>query len=284
MLARIAFCLLLGFAMSPSAAADQPTFSSSEMIKERIDTAMPGILKRDVEAMQRFVEDLMPAEKVAAQMPGLAPQFKAATLTEVDWRYLGVKKLGSIYRQFAYICRYDRGVCAWRFDVVEREGRWVLLNVQFDGKTDDLMEEKAAGNEQCVQLCDKIAGMGARGDRDLIDLIKERFVPHDKACDQDLEAGARALRAHSILGNGLLKCERIRSRELEEILGQYQYVVQWKEDIAILNIQCYHVGKQWRLSGFTATCGTCNLEPMFVQAAWEPPTRQAVKPQDETLK
>ena len=66
MLARIALCLLLGFAVSTSATADQPTFSSPEMIKERIDAAMPGILKRDIEAMQRFFEDLMPAEKVAA--------------------------------------------------------------------------------------------------------------------------------------------------------------------------------------------------------------------------
>ena len=179
---RIALSLLFGLLVSPLMAAEAPTFASAEAIKSRIDEAMPGIFKRDPEVLRKLFQDFAAPDKVAELMPQYREAFKIDLQpSEAGWRYLGAKAVGSIYRQFVYICQYDRGLFEWRFLAAEKEGRWSVLTVSASGTADDLLEEKPAGDERCVQLCEKIAGMIGRGDQEVIRLIRDRWVPHDKS-------------------------------------------------------------------------------------------------------
>ena len=157
---RFALSLLIGFFGSPLTAAEFPTFETAEMIKSQIDKSMPGVQKRDTEVLQKLLLDFAPAETVAEMMPKYDPLFKAEMLpSEAGWSYVRAKTVGSIYRQFVYVCRYDRAFIVWRFAAVEKEGRWSLLNVAVGTTADDLLEDKPAGDEQCIPFCEKIANM-----------------------------------------------------------------------------------------------------------------------------
>ena len=44
----------------------------------------------------------------------------------VDWKYLGVKRIGSAVRQYVYICRYTKAPLFWCFVAQEADGKWFL--------------------------------------------------------------------------------------------------------------------------------------------------------------
>jgi hypothetical protein len=172
----------------------------------------------------------------------------------------------------------------WRFTAVEREGRWALSNLNFGPNLDDLMEEKSAGDKKCEQLCEKIVGMIAQGDRDLIDVFKERWVPLDNASDQkELEAVARKLIGGSLFGGRLLKYELIRARAFEDIAAQYQYAIQWSNLTLVLKFDLHHVGGEWRVAQLNFST-VSDGAVVAALADWDPPTRQTAKPQDKKLK
>jgi hypothetical protein len=271
----------LGLLVSPLRAAEPPSFSSAEAIKDKIDAAMPGLLKRDMGTVQGLLKSLVAADKIETLMPIFCANLKLDhPPNELSWKFLGTKKVGSIFRQFVYICQYDRGCIVWRFSVSERENHWSLANLNCGGLPDDIMEEKPASDTQCEQLSDRIAGMVANGDRDLIDLAKVRFVALDGATD--VEPNARKWATYSMIGGRLLKCERTRSRSVEDILAEYQYLIQWKNGTLIITVAFYHVGSQWRLVYFKA--GEPDDLLLFANVALDPQTRQAAKPDDKRLK
>ena len=280
---RIALTLLFGFLVAPLTAAETPNFSSAEMIKGRIDAAMPGIQKRDTEVLQKLFLDFAPAETVAEMMPKYGPLFKVEMLpSEAGWSYLGAKTVGSIYRQFVYVCRYDRAFIVWRFAAVEKEGRWSLLNVAVGTTADDLLEDKAAGDEQCIPFCEKIATMVGRGDQEVAQAVMQRWVAHEKSIEPVQETAWRKMAALAILAGGTpLKCELIGSRGMGEIWAQYQYLIRWKDGMLTLTFNFYHVGDEWQLIGITPA-GDNNA--LFSHAEWDPQTRQAARPQDTRLK
>jgi len=294
MCVRITLSLLFALVVSPLAAADPanlaasevpafPTFPSAEAIRDRIDQAMPGILKRDQDIIQKLLEGLAQADKVEPLMKSLRDAWKTDdALTPVDWTYFGEKSVGSVYRQLAYVCRYESHLVAWRFLLIAREGRWSLFSINVGATFEDLLEVKTVGDERCAQLCDKLADRIVQGDMTAVDLFKERWAKHDTASEPFEIGQVRKLVAAAIILGKPLKCERISSRETAQLCAQYQYLLQWKGGTSIINIWCYYISGQWRLLYVTTSGNDAN--ELLAHAAWDPRTRQAAKPQDTRLK
>ncbi len=287
---RIALSLLFALVVSPLTAADPvseaptfPTFPSAEAIRDRIDEAMPGILKRDEDIIRKLLESLAQADKVEPLMKSLRDGLKTDdALTPVDWSYFGEKSVGSVYRQLAYVCRYESRLAVWRFVLIAREGRWSLFSMSVGTIFEDLLEAKTVGDERCVQLCDKLIDRIAQGDMKAVDLFKERCAKHDTASESFEVGQVRKMVAAVIICGKPLKCERISSREAAQLCAQHQYLMQWKGGTSLINILCYYIGGEWRLLYVTASGNDAN--ELLAHAAWDPQTRQAARPQGTRLK
>ena len=245
-------------------AADDNYPKTPGEFKRVCDKAMPDLLDCDARGFETMATTAAPALRL--RFAGeFIPQFRAgsaARLAElvgkpIDWKFLGRKKIGGAFRQYMYLCRYDRGPVVWGFRTQEKQGKWLLDRFIFEQNSQKIFDLLSPGSETenaaaCPPLCGEIANLLAHGKTEACDVIKKNLVYFGPAHAQDADADLMVGRLLSAsYGQNLEKCELIGSEDIGGVLGRYTYLIQWDKLYIVVHFNVYRPGEDWKLVGFT---------------------------------
>lgn len=253
--------MLLGLALwgglAARGVADENVLRSPDAFRQLCEKAMPELLQGHGDALNVFRKYTEPESR--GTWDNWAWQFQhefTARRTDlgdaVDWRFVGTKKVGSMWREYVYACRYAKLPIVWAFRTNEINGLWTPRGLHCNiGARGDLNAHtvEPLDDPACREFCQKIAHQSAEGRIDAAGLL--RFTT-DADDPQYAAAWARAaddLKKWGSASGRLLKCELVDVESVGGIVGTCTFAVQWERSTSFLRCQVYRPGKDWKLLG-----------------------------------
>jgi hypothetical protein len=240
--------------MSPAVSADEKrSVESPEAFKKVCDEAMPDLLKMNARGVVPFREVCNDAccdalvsniEKLSAAQKDLG--------TPVGWTYLGVRKLGSMLRQYVYVSRYALGPVFWQFTAFERGGRWT--SGQFYMKSGQniwsvfalVPRDRRFDNAECAVIGERILDFMKTGKGDAAEIVKRDCLRTEPAMVE--EWGEALKKAHGFVTylGGALSSEMVATSGVGDVLAARLYHVRCADNALTVTMTFYRPAKDWK--------------------------------------
>lgn len=279
--------LILGTVVATVQAEEAPV-PSAEAIRAVCEEAMPDLLQGNPKGWDGLRSVLDPQlasafEALAFQFTQEHARFKDLLGEPIDWKYLGEKRIGSVGRQYFFVCRYAKAMRFWYFNTYEVQNRWLLISLVYNSDPSQILaslpNDPNAPSPTCVTVCGPTVEAIAHGKGEAAEQLTQLMVHQDPATVAFNQATLQRCQAE-IAGFGrLLKCEPVYVRELDGWLAECCYAVQWEQSLRLIQFRLYRPDNDWQLLHWSIDS---NSEPLLAKMSLEPSPvslpRQAVRP------
>jgi hypothetical protein len=261
----VSFILFVAFATV--ALADESSADSARVFRQVCEKAMPDLLKRDFDSASTALSSISVASRKSDLQAFLAStkwKFQLANPAgePIDWKYVGVKRLGDKLSQLTYVCRYSKQPIMWSFIAQKQDGRWALTGMHVDDLPANIVRscgsDSEISDEPCRELCSEFVELLAHGKTEAVAFFQKNCTT---AADADKTKSMVTATLMDISGYGsLLSSELVHARDWNGTLRSFTYLMQWDRNIATIDVYVYRPGKDWKFLGLS---GDANLERIF---------------------
>lgn len=255
-------CVAAFFIMAGVTLAEEVAPKPANSVQQVCDEAMPDLLQgkeKGFETLKKAAADPrmnMPLDNEAYKFRRDYADYREKLGEPIAWKYLGVKKVGTVIREYVYVCQNSKMPLFWYFGAYELDGQWHLTSFKWDNQIQRLLDtipaDGSSKDPACAKLCEEILDPLIHGKGEAADAFIRHLVDQSPATVAFFDRAIKELSSDSSKNGRVVKCELVHAKEIGGLAGECFYAVQWERGLRLFRFYLYRSEKDWKVEGFWA--------------------------------